>query len=76
MRWKYGVLTIAVTSNKFGFDERFPIGTEVLVGGEDWLGNQMVWQVSIGEYKLHLEKEHVLICTKEELRIAKMIYGP
>lgn len=75
MRWKRGILNDLLEIKHHGYTFEFPRGTVVLIGGEDFVANQMLWQVSIGDIKLHLEKEEVTICNTEELTLAKMIFG-
>lgn len=75
MRWKRGILNDFLDVKHHGHVFEFPRGTVVLIGGEDFVANQMLWQVSIGDIRLHLKKEEVTICNTEELVLAKMIFG-
>lgn len=74
MRWKRGILTKNINTGNYGHNVEYPKGTEVLIGGEEFLGNQMVYMGKIGERWLTLKHDEVAIGTTEELRVARMVY--
>lgn len=81
MRWKHAILKGELLVTSYGRKEFYPKGTPVLIGGEEFVQNKMVWQIllqgmqdsKMRKTQLYVDKDDVLLCSKEEIKFAKFL---